>query len=262
MIEINKSNIIKCYIAANIVALFNYNLLTHQLPMTSILPLKLNISLNIIFISLYALFKDNIILTASEKEKGIIFAIITQFALAYEFLKLVLIPEGLANAFIACIYLIAALISFVLYYRWPQFFDRFSKFNFGFSALYVILALSNSQIDKLSLCIILGIFANYSNYGNSYYVTIIVSNTIYSFYMMQGLILLAFILAPNENEITVLIGLIVAGIVTTILSLIAVISQLRVAIRNDTDGYSAIEIDDIEEGRVSICHENNIDSNN
>ncbi|KXN70977.1 hypothetical protein CONCODRAFT_78596, partial [Conidiobolus coronatus NRRL 28638] len=216
--------------------------------MTSIVPLKLNISLNIIFISLYALFKDNIILTASEKEKGIVFAIITQFALVYEFLKLVVTSEDLTNVCVASIYLTTILVSLVLYCRWPELFDRFRKFNFGFSTLYVVLALSNSQIVKLSLCIILGILADYSNYGNSYYFVIIASNTIYSFFMMQGLILLNFTLVPSGEEVSVLIGLIAVGTVTVVLSLIAVILQLRIAIRSNVDGYSAIEIDDIEEG--------------
>ncbi|KXN70981.1 hypothetical protein CONCODRAFT_17245 [Conidiobolus coronatus NRRL 28638] len=80
-------------------------------------------------------------------------------------------------------------------------------------------------------------------------IDIILSNTIYSIVLAQGLIPLVHILVSNEDEVTLLTGFIIIGIVTVVLGLIALISQLKEVKLRDINDHNTFDGDDIEEGR-------------
>ncbi|KXN64694.1 hypothetical protein CONCODRAFT_80923 [Conidiobolus coronatus NRRL 28638] len=242
MIEIERSKLIKYYIATNIIVLLNYNLFSEQLPITTIIPIQLLLSLNLIAVGLYALFKDNIVLNSSDNfEKSTVIGIVTQYAPICELFKLIFSSEERARAFTTPVYLLSILFHSLLNDKYPQFFDKFKKFNFGFSIQYLILFVFNVQFNKLIPCIILGVVATYYSSLTLNYMTIITSNIIYSTVLVEGLLPLIIILSPSKDGATVLIGFLIGGIATVAIYLIAVISQFRKVNNDPEDGYTQVE---------------------
>jgi hypothetical protein len=258
MVEIDKSKLIKYYVAANIVALLNYNLFTQQLPITDIVPIQLLLSLNLIAVGFYALFKDNIVLSSSNNfEKTTVIGIVTQYAPVWELLNLILFSEERARNFVAPVYLLSILFHSLLNDTYPQFFDKFKKFNFGFSILYIVLIALNSQF-KLIPCVILGIVAIYYTSLTLDYMTIITSNVIYCTVLVEGLLPLIIILSPSKDGATVLIGFIFGGIATFAIYLVAVISQFRKVNNTAENGYAQVEgSENAEQGRNNSSNDNN-----
>jgi hypothetical protein len=264
MLEIDKSKWGKRYVAFVIYALYFYNLFFKEIPITKIVPIQLILSLILTAVGFYALFKDNIILTSSNKiDKIFVIAAVTQYAPVWELLKLIPGSMDFIEGIFIAYYYSSVILHSCLNDNYPQFFDKFKKFNFGFSIQYLILVTLNVQVNKIIPCAILGVVFIYFSAFNFDHMTVIASNVVYSVILIEAWIPLAIILSPSKDRAAALFGFFIAGITTVLICLIVVTLQLIKVNRGAYDDYDKVKNGgDVEEGIFITTQANNTGSNN
>jgi hypothetical protein len=133
MLEIDKSTLIKYYALLNVLSLAVYNIIFLSPPLPSGVVTQLFISLNLIFVSCYLIFIDNVVLNGSDYLKSFFSACSTEYFLIWEIVKLLGKSPKLTRLYTYYIYFCLILVHLCLYKRYPKVFEKFIKFNFGFT---------------------------------------------------------------------------------------------------------------------------------
>jgi hypothetical protein len=232
------------------------------------IPIQLIFSLNFMAVGLYALFVENVILTSSNvHDKVSVIFIFTILVPLWELLK----PLSLSKDYAKHIFFICFMFTYAFHIicykefnkKYPQFFENFYKFNFGFTIQYLILDVLNIQVNKIIPCTILGVLFTYYSSLTTDHIGVFTSNIVYSIVLIEAWIPLVIILSPSKDEAAVLFVFSIAVIATLLIYLVAVILQLRKVNSGAYKGYGEIENGgDIEKGRAITSQDNNTNSNN
>jgi membrane protein implicated in regulation of membrane protease activity len=213
-------------------------------------------SIGIIAFYLFALMKKTAFIDPDGNFKTFVIAMVTQIAPVWELLKIVNLPEDLIKEYANSVYIVTVLLHSAIDQICPNSFEKLKKFNFGFTVQYLILYIlniyiSNIQINPIIPCIISGIIAAYLQLLSIRFMAITTYYAFISHYLFIVLVACVVILSPSKDEATVLFDLIIAGTITLLIYLVAVILQLRRVNSGVEGSYCEVnQSDDIEEGRA------------
>ncbi|KXN70982.1 hypothetical protein CONCODRAFT_17246 [Conidiobolus coronatus NRRL 28638] len=202
MIKINKSALIKYYALFNVLSLLAYNLTFLTLPLTSSVATQLFISLNLIFASCYLIFIDNVVLNGGDYLKSFFVTCSNLYLLIWELVKLLGKSPKLTYFYSYFIYFGLIIVHLCFYKCCPKVFEKFIKFNYGFTWFYVSFFLLPINSYLIFFCSLSGIFFIYWKSVTLDYMTLLSTSMIYPLVLLEALISLDIVIFPDQDSTT------------------------------------------------------------
>ncbi|KXN70979.1 hypothetical protein CONCODRAFT_78597 [Conidiobolus coronatus NRRL 28638] len=173
--------------------------MTHDIPHFSNIFIEIFISLNLFFASYYLLYKENVILNGSENLKTFFVACTSEYFLIWALVKLLGKCQESTLYYTNYAYFGLILAHMCLYQRYPKVFNRFIKFNIGFSYGYFITNSLLQQYNSIHILISSVIGINWNNSDTAFdQMTVYCTNFIYAATLFEAISIIVYLI-PIKN---------------------------------------------------------------
>ncbi|KXN65067.1 hypothetical protein CONCODRAFT_13475 [Conidiobolus coronatus NRRL 28638] len=232
MFKLDKSTVLKYYSLTTILGLYSYKLITCNYIKSLNIFIQPALSLNSIFASYYLLYKDNVVLNGSDSLKSFSVACSSEYLLIWELVKLLGKSQDLTIYYTNYTYFGLILLQMGLSQRFPEFFDKFLKLNFGFTCAYIMGSnFANSNCIHILISFVVSISWNYLYDITLDYMTIYCTNFIYSITLFKAIYILFNLIFPDYfyklNIIIALVASLFSPIIVFIFNIEAQLKYLK-----------------------------------